>query len=514
MIKIKCVIDDAFHFSLFQGEIDKKGLNKTNIIDLNQMYFSLNYMRENTDLVSAFFQVIALKKNMSKIYIENNLLAPLLLVIFQKIPSITEVYLEEDQTISYECVEELINNTNIQYVNGYDMTPFLMDRINLIRNVKIDLRHPIAKENLFSKVNQITTYSDAYYKRKITLTKEMLQEKEVLNDFFYANSKLKTIVIEFSDLSSFTTTLNLLKKHQQTNCLIQLKQTKENQTKVIEHFDKIKEAFHQKGFHHIKILYCEEYKQKNFLKQLNLNLLKTGCVIIVMAGLLIFALQFTKTQYDQQNRKETEEKINDIMKEYNSLLNGGLQTEVDSKEAVKTLEDLKKINSDVLGILNVPATNINYPFVKTNDNEYYLSHNIYKQANQYGWIFMDYRNQIDPLSRNLIFYGHDSGSSMFGSLRNVLNENWFYDTSNHIITLNIENEISKWQIFSVYTTPVTSDYLRTAFNSDEDFLSFATMLQERSIYSFPVTLQSTDTMLTLSTCHDEDRLVVHAVRVE
>ena len=127
---------------------------------------------------------------------------------------------------------------------------------------------------------------------------------------------------------------------------------------------------------------------------------------------------------------------------------------------------------------------------------------------------MDYRNQIDPLSRNLIFYGHDSGSSMFGSLRNVLNENWFYDTSNHIITLNIENEISKWQIFSVYTTPVTSDYLRTAFNSDEDFLSFATMLQERSIYSFPVTLQSTDTMLTLSTCHDEDRLVVHAVRIE
>ena len=180
----------------------------------------------------------------------------------------------------------------------------------------------------------------------------------------------------------------------------------------------------------------------------------------------------------------------------------------------RTLEDLKKINSDVLGILNVPATNINYPFVKTNDNEYYLSHNIYKQENQYGWIFMDYRNQIDPLSRNLIFYGHDSGSSMFGSLRNVLNENWFYDTSNHIITLNIENKISKWQIFSVYTTPVTSDYLRTAFNSDEDFLSFATMLQERSIYSFPVTLQSTDTMLTLSTCHDEDRLVVHAVRVE
>ena len=108
MIKIKCIIDDAFHFSLYHGDIDRKGINKTNIIDLNQMYFSVPYIQKNSDLVSAFFQVIALKKNITKIYIADNDLAPLLLVIFQKIPTIQEVYLLEDKTISYECVEELI----------------------------------------------------------------------------------------------------------------------------------------------------------------------------------------------------------------------------------------------------------------------------------------------------------------------------------------------------------------------------------------------------------------------
>ena len=100
------------------------------------MYFSVPYIQKNSDLVSAFFFFIALKKNIKKMYIADISLAPLLLVIFQKIPNIQEVYLLEDKTISYECVEELINNKNITYVNCYNMRFFLLDRLNLIRNIK------------------------------------------------------------------------------------------------------------------------------------------------------------------------------------------------------------------------------------------------------------------------------------------------------------------------------------------------------------------------------------------
>ena len=151
--------------------------------------------------------------------------------------------------------------------------------------------------------------------------------------------------------------------------------------------------------------------------------------------------------------------------------------------------------------------------MQTTDNEYYLSHNIYKQNNKYGWIFMDYRNLKNINNRNIILYGHDSGKSMFGTLKNVLNETWLQNTDNHIITLNIENTIYKYQIFSVYTTPVTSDYLRVQFATDSDFYGFATMLQNRSSYQFPVTINPTDSILTLSTCHNKERLVVHAKRI-
>ena len=102
---------------------------------------------------------------------------------------------------------------------------------------------------------------------------------------------------------------------------------------------------------------------------------------------------------------------------------------------------------------------------------------------------------------------------MFGTLKNVLNETWLQNTDNHIITLNMENTIYKYQIFSVYTTPVTSDYLRVQFATDSDFYGFATMLQNRSAYQFPVTINPTDSILTLSTCHNEERLVVHAKRI-
>ena len=57
-------------------------------------------------------------------------------------------------------------------------------------------------------------------------------------------------------------------------------------------------------------------------------------------------------------------------------------------------QNLKSINSDVVGWINVPGTKINYPFVQTDDNEYYLKHSLDKSSNKKGWVFMDFRNAL------------------------------------------------------------------------------------------------------------------------
>lgn len=50
-------------------------------------------------------------------------------------------------------------------------------------------------------------------------------------------------------------------------------------------------------------------------------------------------------------------------------------------------DNLKKINSDVVGWIKVNGTNINYPFVQSKDNKYYLTHSFNKSYNNAGWVF-------------------------------------------------------------------------------------------------------------------------------
>lgn len=174
--------------------------------------------------------------------------------------------------------------------------------------------------------------------------------------------------------------------------------------------------------------------------------------------------------------------------------------------------ELLKINSDTKGWLQVSGTNINYPFVQTTDNEYYLKRDFNKESNSAGWVFLDYRNDINNLDRNTILYAHGRiNGTMFGSLKNIFNTNWFDNPDNHVIKLSTSTENTLWQVFSVYSIPTTSDYLQTEFSSSEEFLEFATMLEERSRYDFNATLNAEDHILTLSTClNDSERVVLHA----
>ena len=83
--------------------------------------------------------------------------------------------------------------------------------------------------------------------------------------------------------------------------------------------------------------------------------------------------------------------------------------------------ELKKINPDTKGWLQVSGTNINYPFVQRHDNEFYLNHSFYQKPNNAGWVFLDYRNDISNLDQNSIIYAHGRVNKvMFGTLKNII----------------------------------------------------------------------------------------------
>lgn len=209
------------------------------------------------------------------------------------------------------------------------------------------------------------------------------------------------------------------------------------------------------------------------------------------------------------------------------------QTAEDSKENITTtsslydkyenmdileinFDNLKKINADTKGWIKVNGTKINYPFVHTNDNEYYLKHTFDKTSSKKGWVFLDFRNDIENLSANNILYAHGLvNNQMFGSMRKVIKSSWYNNENNHIITVATPSGTKHFKVFSSYTIEPEVYYLTTYFNSDEEFSTFIDTIKQRSVYNYNVYVNTNDKILTLSSCYDDKkRMVLHAKLID
>lgn len=170
--------------------------------------------------------------------------------------------------------------------------------------------------------------------------------------------------------------------------------------------------------------------------------------------------------------------------------------------------NLKEKNSDTVGWIQVPGTNINYPVVQTIDNNYYLTHSFDRTYNDAGWVFVDYRNNLYD-DRNLIIYGHARlNLTMFGTLKNVVKSSWYTNNYNHLIKLSTPNLNTSWQVFSTYVVDEEDYYIKTFFNTDDEYLDFLKTLKGRSVYNYNTSVSVSDRILTLSTCYTNNRRVV------
>lgn len=174
--------------------------------------------------------------------------------------------------------------------------------------------------------------------------------------------------------------------------------------------------------------------------------------------------------------------------------------------------NLKQTNNNTAGWINVPGTSINYPYVQTDNNDFYLHHTFDGHWSDAGWVFLDYRNTKKLTDDNQIIYAHGRvDGSMFGSLQNVLSKEWQDNLDNHIVKIATETDSSLWQVFSIYRIGVTNDYLTTNFVDEKTFQDFLDMLKNRSVYDFKTTITPKDKIITLSTCiGTNERVVLHA----
>lgn len=168
---------------------------------------------------------------------------------------------------------------------------------------------------------------------------------------------------------------------------------------------------------------------------------------------------------------------------------------------INGVEELRKKynNSDVVGIINIEGIDLNEAIMQSTDNSFYLNHNEYKDYDAYGSIFMDYR--INPYtSKKILIFGHNSSyiDTPFGNLENYYSEDYY---QNHkYITIQIESEIRKYEIFSVYVETSDWTYMNLNFSNDEEWYNHLVILKNNSLYDTNVEINASDEILILQTC--------------
>ena len=183
-----------------------------------------------------------------------------------------------------------------------------------------------------------------------------------------------------------------------------------------------------------------------------------------------------------------------------------------SGEPIEKIQKLYEQNNDLVGWLYIRGV-VDLPVVYR-DNEYYLDHNFKKRSDKGGALFLDENHPLTEATQNLVIHGHNMyDSSMFGILSSyeqlaVMKNHAFasfstlYAPEDYVVcaVLRVSPDVNSDQYFNYIGKPV--------FQDEEAFYSYIGEIKERSLFEIPIDVLPSDSILTLATCVDNDRLAV------
>lgn len=242
-------------------------------------------------------------------------------------------------------------------------------------------------------------------------------------------------------------------------------------------------------------------------------------VFLFAVGVLVFSLSYLANYFISGFTSQAE--IDDIK----TKLYGVVDPDVIMPDGyLKKFSSLYKDNTDIAGWIKISGTQLDYPVMQAEDNDFYLRRTFYKKNNKYGVPFVDYRCDIKNLGDNTVVYGHNMGNNdyqMFGSLKNYTGRNKLdYIKEHNIISFDTIYKEMNWKIVSVFITNTKPEHGEVfSYNnfvgtqSESSFNEFVDEIRKRSLFDMPVDVAYGDKLLTLSTCTYEftdARLVVVA----
>ncbi len=237
-------------------------------------------------------------------------------------------------------------------------------------------------------------------------------------------------------------------------------------------------------------------------------------------GVYYFFAARTSMDYEQLSDLKGSDALSETQEKNDFSLHKSSVKLPDILDEYKTLYSK---NKKLIGWLKIDDTNIDYPVMQTENNEYYLDHNFNQEYDKNGSLFLDCDCNVYPRSTNMIIYGHHMKSgSMFGNLQQYAKES--YGKKHSVIEFDTIYEKATYQVMYVFRSQVYNEddvvfkyYQFIEANSEEEFNFYMKEMASMSLYDTGVTANFGDSLLTLSTCDSsqtDGRFVVVAKRIK
>lgn len=178
---------------------------------------------------------------------------------------------------------------------------------------------------------------------------------------------------------------------------------------------------------------------------------------------------------------------------------------------------LKEKNSHYRMWIKMNETNINYPVLQGEDNDFYLYADFNGNYYYPGSIFIDYRNDIEN-DNNLWIFGHNmADGSMFADLVKLKDETYFNENPEIILVKDGIQYI--YEIFAVNVVPADGAEIVLDFDNEDEMNRYMERVKEKSIFYRDIKaediveeegISSLITMVTCSYEFDDARTLVSA----
>ena len=163
----------------------------------------------------------------------------------------------------------------------------------------------------------------------------------------------------------------------------------------------------------------------------------------------------------------------------------------------------QSLNSDVQAWIHNESIRVDYPILKSPDNEYYLTRDLDLSYKAMGSIFFDFRNKTDFSDPNTIIYGHNFDNGLMFSNLVWYKSQQFYE-SNPLYYLYTPEQVYRVDIAAgIVVSETDTTYLVVDFNSDAEFRSLIQKIEESSVIETEIELTTNDRLVTLYTCTND-----------